>query len=83
MALALHTHKMELANTGSEQQSINMLSLNFGVSSSTLGQLVQGGTPLSVFNARKCLLSTAEEEKLVEYVINSADHGFLLTHKNI
>ncbi|KIJ22877.1 hypothetical protein M422DRAFT_119910, partial [Sphaerobolus stellatus SS14] len=42
-----------------------------------------GGTSISTFNASKCMLSDTKEEKLVEYVLNSADHGFPLAHKNI
>ncbi|KIJ36163.1 hypothetical protein M422DRAFT_135986, partial [Sphaerobolus stellatus SS14] len=42
-----------------------------------------GGTSLSVFNASKHALTPIEEQMLLDYVLESADRGFPLTHRNI
>ena len=83
MALALHIHKSELAHPAGEIWSQNKITKDMGVSTTTFRRLIKGGVPLSKFNASKQLLSDAEQQKLVEYAISSADHGFPLTHWNI
>ncbi|KIJ52066.1 hypothetical protein M422DRAFT_83078, partial [Sphaerobolus stellatus SS14] len=53
------------------------------VSSSTLQRRITGGISLIEFNASKCALSTEEEAMLLHYVLESADRGFPLTHRNV
>ena len=51
------------------------------LSYSTLQNLADRGTSMSDFNAAKGWLKPVETEQIIEYCIEVAAHGFLLTHR--
>jgi transcriptional regulator with XRE-family HTH domain len=55
----------------------------YGVSSSTLQALVNGGTSLSAFNATKRKLTHAEERVLVDWILESSDRALPPSLANI
>jgi hypothetical protein len=55
----------------------------YGVSSSTLQALVNGGTSLSAFNATKRKLTHAEERVLVDWILESSDRALPPSLENI
>jgi hypothetical protein len=56
-----------------KNQMIQAIADKYGVSSSTLQALVNGGTSLSAFNATKRKLTHAEERVLVDWILESSD----------
>ena len=55
----------------------------WNVDKSVLHRLVQGGTSLSTFNVSKRKLTYAEEHILIDFILESADQGFLLNLTSI
>ncbi|KAG1721209.1 uncharacterized protein EDB91DRAFT_1064502 [Suillus paluster] len=53
------------------------------LSDRTLANLAKGGRRLSDFNAEKGWLTPEETEKVIEYSIEIAHQGFLLSHKRL
>ncbi|KAF9492908.1 hypothetical protein BDN71DRAFT_1396007 [Pleurotus eryngii] len=53
------------------------------LSASTLGRLVNGGVSQSVSNASRGWLTKTEEDIVVKFVIEMANHGFPLSHARL
>src|SRR5436190_16489009 len=56
------------------------VALQYQVSHVTLSRQYKGAISMSEFNASKQKLTTAEEQTIVNYVLESADRGLPLTH---
>ena len=47
----------------------------------TISNRVKGGISMDKFNRKKTLLTAKEENVIVGYALESADHGFPLSHR--
>ncbi|KIJ53755.1 hypothetical protein M422DRAFT_242002 [Sphaerobolus stellatus SS14] len=83
MTLAIEAYKVELAGPDGKKLGLWKVTAQYGVSHATLSRLVNGGASISTFNLSKRVLTEVEEEKLLEYMVNSANRGFPLAHKHI
>jgi hypothetical protein len=85
MQHAVDAYKIELEKkkNGLSGKSARQVAQEHHVPRSTMERLASGGITMSAFNASKQKLSPARERVLVEYIKESADIGFPLTHPQI
>jgi hypothetical protein len=62
---------------------LRAIAAEHGVSYVTLSRQVKGGRSISEFNASKQKISKVEENVLVQFIKESADRGFPMSHKTI
>jgi hypothetical protein len=65
------------------RKSLREVGRSYGISPATLGRLAKGHPTMAQFNAKKQLLTAAEETELEAYIINQAKRGFPLTHRMV
>lgn len=81
---AIDEYLREQAKTdGTKKSGLRPIADKHGVCYRTLGNLVNGGTSISAFNASKQKLSAAEERVLVDFILISADRGIPLSYANV
>ena len=83
MQEALDAYRLELQKDEHERRGARKIADIFGVNYRTLTRLASGSTSMSTFNASKQKLSPAEERVLVDFILESADRGFPLSHPEI
>jgi hypothetical protein len=67
-----------------KKDGLRIIAEKHHVSYRTLGDLYAGNNNnMDKFNAGKTLLTVAEEEKLIEFILECADRGFPLTNKRV
>ena len=80
---AAAAQKAWLQAASDEYLSIPKIAEKGEVSCSTLTCLIESGSGVSGFNLAKRLLTPAEEESVVEYIMESANCGCPLDHQQI
>jgi hypothetical protein len=83
MAAAVEACRSEIEKPSKPHKSIRQVARDFKVDRKTLGRRLEGEQSMSTFNAGKQKLTPAEESVVVDFVMESADRGFPLTHRNI
>ena len=83
MELALQAYNAGLMLPKVLRDGYCKIAAQYGVAPVNLAYLIKGTTTLSMFNMTKHSLSPEEETMLLNYVLESADQGFPLTHRNI
>ena len=83
MQEALDAYQLELQKDERKHRGARKIANIFGVNYRTLTQLASDGTSMSTFNTSKQKLSLAEERVLVDFILESANHGFPLSHPEI
>jgi len=83
MAGALEAYRCEQAKPIGKKRGVRKIAIQHGVSYSTLNRLSRGGVSQSTFNATKRKLSNAEEQVVVDWILQGADHGFPPTSKGV
>jgi hypothetical protein len=85
MQRAVETYHIEVEKkqAGLKAKSARQVAREHDVPRSTMERLAGGKLSMSAFNAAKQKLSPAKERVLVEYIKESADIGFPLSHKQI
>lgn len=79
---AVDEYKIEQQKEG-KKRGLRPIAEKHGVNFKTLSNLVNGGRSMSAFNASKQKLTHPEERVLVDFILESADCGLPLSHKNI
>lgn len=79
---ALKAQELE-SDDGVPRRSLRAIAKQFGVSRSTLSKRMRGQRSAAEFNASRQKLLPTEERVLADFVKESADRGFPLTHKHI
>lgn len=84
MEKAFQSYQLELAKPPELRDSLRTIANQFpGISYTTLWRKVKGGRSIQEFNVSKQLLTTAEEEVLVQLIETSADWSNPLTYDEI
>lgn len=79
MHTGLNSKRTNIMNARAHEKLLTFFDVNYR----TLAQLASGGTSMSTFNVSKQKLSPAEECTLVDFILESADCGFPLSHPKI
>lgn len=83
------TEKAVLAYLAEQQKEpclrkgLRVIAELYGIDHNKLARAVKGGRSMDEANAAKQKLSPAEERVLVNFILNSADRGFPMTHRSI
>jgi len=84
MQKAIDEYQREQAKPdGMRKRGYRPIADKYGVSSSTLHSLVNGHTSMSAFNAAKRKLTHAEEQVLVDFILESSDRALPPSLKSI
>ncbi|KAH7917906.1 hypothetical protein BV22DRAFT_992342, partial [Leucogyrophana mollusca] len=83
MEEALRAYALGQTKPKVERQGLRSVVSKHRVAFKTLGRLYKGGTSISEFNATKQKLTPAEEQVLVDFLVESADRGFSLDNTGI
>jgi hypothetical protein len=79
---AIDEYKREQEQEG-KKRGLRPIAAKHGVNFKTFSNLVNGGRSIGTFNASKQKLTHSEERVLVDFILESADRGLPLSHKNI
>jgi hypothetical protein len=84
MQKAIDAYHCEQEKDEKDRKGLRVIAAKYKVHYSTLGRLAKDGKRnMSAFNASKQKLSAAEERVLVDFIKESADRGFPMTHSTI
>ena len=73
----------QLENEHGVSKSLRRVAFAHSISKSTLQRRTKGGQSIQEFNVSKQKLTCAEEQVLVDFILESANRGFPLDHKAI
>ena len=83
MQKAMDAYRQEKMQPSKTRKGLRTIAAEYNVNYVTLSRQINGGRSISEFNALKQKLSKAEEQVLVQFIQESADCGFPMSHKTI